>query len=574
MGVVLGNYELLDRVGQGGMGEVWRARHRSLGRLVAVKLIRPGALGGTPEEDRVVLARFEREARTAAALRSPHTIQIQDFGCADDGTFFQAMELLDGVDLQGLVQHFGPLPPARIVTLLRQACDALAEAHAQGLVHRDVKPANLFLCRFGTQGDFLKVLDFGLARTTSGSPQDVLLTRAGALPGSPAYLPPEIIRGADTPTDKADVYALGCVAWWLASGRLVFTARSPIEMIVGHLERPPGALRDLVPAVPAGLSELVDACLAKDPASRPSVRELSRRLGALVMPSPWTEALADTWWDTNATALATLKSEVSDCEPTRPAASMPSSGAAPVGGAAALGPARENVYAELRRHFEQSRIDVGDLEGRMARAAAATTTGAVQAALAGLPAASSLTPLPSGPVSTALTAPGSTTGLAPSDAWQQTFTVLGSTRRVGQWQPAAHTRVLTVFGSTEFDLRQADLLPGCTEIRVVTTFGSVEITVPPDLYVEVAGIGILGNFEGATGRTRKPASGEAWVRITGVAVFASVEVIVRERGGTTLQDVAAKGAEVIQKVVDQITEGAALGRERARRNRLRPPKDE
>ncbi len=553
MSIVLGNYELLERVGQGGMGEVWRARHRTLGRMVAVKVIRPGALGGTPEQDRVVLARFEREARTAAALRSPHTLQIQDFGCADDGTFFQVMELLDGVDLQGLVERFGPLPPARIVTLLRQACDALAEAHARGFVHRDVKPSNLFLCRFGTQGDFLKVLDFGLART--GAAQDVLLTQAGALPGSPAYLPPEIIRGAEAPTDKADVYALGCVAWWLASGRLVFTARSSIDMIVGHLERPPGSLRELVPAVPEALSELVGACLAKDPAARPSVRELSRRLGALTMAPPWTEALADAWWDANAGAITTRMPIVEAAPP------MVTPAGRPVGTPPALGAAREEAYATLRRHFEQSRIDVGDLEGRMARAAAATTPAAVQSALAGLPEAA-----------VAVSAPA--TALAPVDPWRQTFTVLAATKRTGHWQPGPHTRMVTVLGSIELDLRDAELLPGCTEIRCVTAFGSAEITVPPDLYVEVAGMGVLGSFEGATGRTHKPAPGEAWVRITGVAVCGSVEVIVRARGGTTLQDVAAKGAEVIQKVVDQITEGAARGRERARRNRLPPPKDE
>lgn len=487
-GLGIGPYELLERVGVGGMGEVWRARHRTLGRLVAVKLIRAGTLGVSADDDRVALGRFEREARVAASLRSPHAIQVQDFGVTPEGTFFQVMELLDGLDLQALVERFGAQPPGRVVGLLRHAADALTEAHQLGFVHRDVKPSNLFLCRLGTRGDFLKVLDFGLARPAAS---DVHVTRTGGIPGSAATTAPELLR-SDPPTDKADVYALGCVATWLLAGRLPFAATTAIEMVVAHLEKAPAPLD---PGVPAPLAELVARCLTKDPAARPTSRELSRLLAATGLEAVWSEEQAEAWWEEN--------------QPGRAPTVVVGEGPAP---------SREQVYTRLRREFEESRIDLGEYERRLDVARRAQTPVAVLDALRGLPDL----PQPTALVKVAnpdlpAPRPGSTRRLV---------TVLASTRRAGAWQPDASTRLVTVFGGAELDLRAAVLGPGMTELRCVTVFGSVEITVPPGLYVELNGVGVLGSFDGESGAAQPPTAGP-WVRVSGVAVMGSVDVVVK-----------------------------------------------
>jgi serine/threonine protein kinase len=158
----LGSYSLEERLGEGGMGEVWRARHRMLARPAAIKLIRPSLI--SPERAAELQKRFENEAQVISQLRSPHTVELFDFGVAEQGTFYYVMELLDGLDVDALVRRFGPVPAERAVFLLRQVCHSLAEAEARGLVHRDIKPANIFLCRYGEDHDFVKVLDFGLAK--------------------------------------------------------------------------------------------------------------------------------------------------------------------------------------------------------------------------------------------------------------------------------------------------------------------------------------------------------------------------------------------------------------------------
>ncbi|NIW35429.1 MAG: protein kinase, partial [Gemmatimonadetes bacterium] len=161
-----GSYQLVEPLGVGGMGEVWRAYHRMLARPAAVKLIRPEVLGGDQTTRQVVLTRFQREAEATAALRSVHTIQLHDFGVTEDGSFYYVMELLDGLSFKDLVERFGPIPSGRVVYLLRQACHSLGEAHQRGMIHRDVKPANLYTCRLGPDHDFVKVLDFGLVKST------------------------------------------------------------------------------------------------------------------------------------------------------------------------------------------------------------------------------------------------------------------------------------------------------------------------------------------------------------------------------------------------------------------------
>ena len=208
----MGSYRLEERIGQGGMGEVWLARHRMLARPAAVKLIRASHLGAEGEDaGRTVLKRFGQEAQATAALRSPHTIVVYDFGLSDDGTFYYVMELLDGMDLDTLVRRYGPQPPERVVHVLRQACHSLHEAHDAGLIHRDIKPANLFICRYGSDLDFVKVLDFGLVSGRSRSARDeTKLTREGTVVGSPAFMPPEMALAEYPVEGRADLYALGC----------------------------------------------------------------------------------------------------------------------------------------------------------------------------------------------------------------------------------------------------------------------------------------------------------------------------------------------------------------------------
>ncbi len=203
----LGSYRLVALLGHGGMGEVWRAEHRMLARDAAIKLVRAGD-GGVPRE---LVARFEREAKATAGLRSPHTVQLYDFGRSDDGAFYYVMELLDGYTLDRLVERHGPLVPARVVHILRQACRSLAEAHGTGLVHRDIKPGNIFLCRYGGEADFVKVVDFGLVKdVSSGGGSN--LTQTGLIAGTPAFMPPEMALGKDV-DGRADLYALGCVGY-------------------------------------------------------------------------------------------------------------------------------------------------------------------------------------------------------------------------------------------------------------------------------------------------------------------------------------------------------------------------
>jgi len=299
----MGSYRLVERLGQGGMGEVWRARHRMLARPAAIKLVRPDVLGDIDDENRVrTLRRFEREAQTTALMRSPHTIELYDFGVTDEGTFYYVMELLDGFDLETLVQRFGELPAERAIHLLRQACDSLAEAHDNSLIHRDVKPANIYVCRYGRRTDFVKVLDFGLVkRRQEGAQDDPHLTAEHAVGGTPGYMAPEQAGGDEYVDKRADIYALGCVAYWLVTGQMVFEARTPLAMIAHHVQTPPAPPSTRTELdVPRALDEVILACLAKDPDRRPqSADELSQRLAACETMSPWTSGRAQEWWDLN-----------------------------------------------------------------------------------------------------------------------------------------------------------------------------------------------------------------------------------------------------------------------------------
>jgi hypothetical protein len=296
----MGSYLLGELIARGGMGEVWQATHRLLVRPAAIKLIKPDALGADrPGQTEIMVQRFRREARAAAALHSPHTIQLYDFGVSRDGTFYYVMELLDGLDLQRLVSQYGPLSAARTIHILRQVCEALGEAHDRGLVHRDIKPANIQICRRGRDCDYVKVLDFGLVkRVTPIDGGEQALTAPDLLAGTPAYLSPETASG-DPVDGRSDLYSLGCVAYWMLTGRQVFEAESVVQMIARHLQSapvPPSRFSE--EPIPAQLDAIVLACLAKHPADRPaSAWELADRLAECELAKPWTRDDARRWWE-------------------------------------------------------------------------------------------------------------------------------------------------------------------------------------------------------------------------------------------------------------------------------------
>jgi len=298
----LGSYRLEERLGHGGMGDVWRARHRLLARPAAIKVIRQSPGGGAGEISVEVTRRFEREAQTIAGLRSPHTVELFDFGVADDGTFYYAMELLDGLDTDTLVRRYGPLPAERVVFILRQVCHSLSEAHGRGLVHRDIKPANVFLCRYGEECDFVKVLDFGIVKGRDDrAVDDPALTRENVFHGTPAFVAPEQAEGHAAIDGRADLYATGCLGYWLLTGGIVFPAETPMAMLAHHLRTtpPPPSSRTELP-VPEKLDQIVLACLAKDPGDRPATaRALARELEGVVTATPWSSERADTWWTTH-----------------------------------------------------------------------------------------------------------------------------------------------------------------------------------------------------------------------------------------------------------------------------------
>jgi serine/threonine-protein kinase len=297
----LGSYRLESRLGAGGMGEVWKASHRLLARPAAIKLIRTSVSGNPGGFSDDVRQRFEREAQVIAQLRSPHTVTLFDFGIAEDGSFYYAMELLDGVDADALIRRFGPTSPERVVHILRQICHSLSEAESRGLVHRDIKPANIFLCRYGEDHDFVKVLDFGLAKFVDdpSSETQAAITVRNMIQGTPEFISPEQAMGGADVDGRADIYSTGCVAYWLLTGQLVFVADTTMKTLLAHAHtqpEPPSSRTDA--AIPPDLDALVLSCLAKDREHRPSsARDLLQRLDAIVLSQPWTDARARDWWN-------------------------------------------------------------------------------------------------------------------------------------------------------------------------------------------------------------------------------------------------------------------------------------
>lgn len=282
----LGQYELLAPLGAGGMGVVYRARHAMLRRPTAVKLLPPERAGAS------ALSRFEREVQLTAALSHPHIVSIYDYGRTPQGVFYYAMELIDGLDLDALVRHDGPQPPARVAELLRQAAEALSEAHAAGLIHRDLKPGNLMVTPTRTGGECLKVLDFGLVQSRDEPPG----AEGAAVLGTPLFIAPEAIADPASVDARSDLYSLGAVGYWLLTGRPVFEGDTTVAVCAQHLQSKvvPPSERVATP-VPAELERLLLRCLEKQSQARwSSAQALADALTALTaLPRDWSAA---TWW--------------------------------------------------------------------------------------------------------------------------------------------------------------------------------------------------------------------------------------------------------------------------------------
>jgi serine/threonine-protein kinase len=295
----VGSYQLVKPLGEGGMGEVWLAKHRMLARPAAVKLIRSEALGPDKAACMTVCRRFEREARATATLGSQHTITLYDFGITQEGAFYYVMELLKGLNLDALVRRFGPIAPERAVDLLRQACHSLVEAHDRGMIHRDIKPANIYACHLGPDYDFVKVLDFGLVKSIGkvevGAAE---LTAEGIATGTPAFMAPEMALGKQDLDGRVDIYCLGCVGYWLLTGQPVFESDTPMAMVVAHVqEKPVPPSQRTEREIPESVERVILKCLEKDPADRPQTAdELSALLADCAFDESWTQKRAAEWW--------------------------------------------------------------------------------------------------------------------------------------------------------------------------------------------------------------------------------------------------------------------------------------
>jgi len=314
--VEMGSYRLVAKLGAGGMGEVWRAQHQLLARQAAIKLIRPEVMHDA-QYAAEIRERFRREAQTLASMKSRHTIQIFDYGVTAEGVFYYVMELLDGLDLESLVVRYGPQPAARVIPFLADAASSLAEAHRAGMLHRDIKPPNLFLCRAADELDIAKLLDFGIVQTLS-EPQGTVrhayvgpipsvssletpkLTQLGAMLGTPGFMAPEQILGMQL-DGRADLYSLGCVAWWLLTGREVFSRDvGDAKLLHRHIYEPLPQLRPQVMGwLPVELESLIVSCLAKEADGRPhDAQMLADQLRAIPIPEvhAWTAARSVGWW--------------------------------------------------------------------------------------------------------------------------------------------------------------------------------------------------------------------------------------------------------------------------------------
>ena len=295
-GTRVGKYRLLKKIGEGGMGEVWGAKHQLLARPAAIKLIRIGT-DSENKKNKVALQRFEREAKATANLLSPNTVRLYDFGVSDEGAFYIVMEQLNGMDIHTMIRKFGAMKAERVVYLLMQACRSLMEAHCQGLLHRDIKSQNLFVCRLGAEYDVLKVLDFGMVKNIDASKDNLELTNPNEIPGTATTVAPELLRQTDS-DHRADIYSLGCVAYRMLTGKTVFQTTSVTQMLLNHVTEIPKPPSDMISLkIPKGLEKLVMACLQKNPDKRPkSADVLWGKLRDVQLKETWDQDRAKKWW--------------------------------------------------------------------------------------------------------------------------------------------------------------------------------------------------------------------------------------------------------------------------------------
>jgi serine/threonine-protein kinase len=302
----LGQYRLKQTLGFGGMGTVYLAEHVLLRRPCAIKVIRPDQAG-----DPQTLLRFEREVQATATLTHWNTIEVFDYGHAEDGTFYYVMEYLPGMNLDDLVERHGPLPPERVVHLLRQVCQALREAHGIGLIHRDIKPSNIIACERGKVYDVAKLLDFGLVKNFGTTSDSVKLTREGAFAGSPAFMSPEQAAGHHELDARSDIYNVGAVAYFLMTGKLPFDRLSTLQMLHAHAYEPLVPSPEFKEGVPADLQGVILRCLEKDPDRRyQDAATLEKAFAACESASPWTPERAEEWWQEHGDGIASPSSLV------------------------------------------------------------------------------------------------------------------------------------------------------------------------------------------------------------------------------------------------------------------------
>lgn len=292
---VVGAYELLRKIGEGGMGQVYLARHQMLKRPTAVKLMRP------EQTDASLIKRFEREVQLSSRLKHPNTVEIYDYGKTPDDIFYYAMEYLDGVTLEVLVRQYGWQPVSRTLWVMRQVAASLREAHESGLIHRDIKPLNIMLCRVGGEYDVAKVLDFGLVKNLSADPGATIVTNTTEISGTPMYIPPERVKNPTQADPRVDIYALGATVFFMLTGQTIFNAASAVDVLVQIVTKPIPSVKDASDRIiPDALQDLLSRCLAKDPKDRPqTAEEVLKEVEKLMDDLPWTQQDAEDWWEHN-----------------------------------------------------------------------------------------------------------------------------------------------------------------------------------------------------------------------------------------------------------------------------------
>ncbi|MBA2113027.1 serine/threonine protein kinase [Bremerella alba] len=292
---VVGAYELLRKIGEGGMGQVYLARHQMLKRPTAVKLMRP------EQTDASLLKRFEREVQLSSRLKHPNTVEIYDYGKTPDDLFYYAMEYLDGITLEVLVRQYGWQPVSRTLWVMRQVAASLREAHESGLIHRDIKPLNIMLCRAGGEYDVAKVLDFGLVKNLSADPGATIVTTTTEISGTPMYIPPERVKNPTQADPRVDIYALGATVFFMLTGQTIFSAASAVDVLVQIVTKPIPSVKEASDRIiPDALQDLISRCLAKDPKDRPqTVEEVLKEVEKLMDDFPWTQQEAEDWWEHN-----------------------------------------------------------------------------------------------------------------------------------------------------------------------------------------------------------------------------------------------------------------------------------